>query len=154
MSVPPDRWVVDANVVVKLFVDEPLSKEAHVFLASLKTEAEGRFHAPDFLYTEATNVFWKYVRRGDMTLAEAIEHLREMRALALTRARTEDVLDTALRLAHQHDVCVYDAAYLALADQLSVPLVTTDVLLRGKMQGKEPTVLSLVEALARAKVEP
>ena len=154
MSMPPDRWVVDANVAVKLFVDEPLSREAHAFLAPLKSEAPGRFHVPDFLYTEATNVFWKYVRRGDMSLAEAVEHLRELRALALSRARSEDLLDSALRLAEQHDVSAYDAVYLALADQHSVPLVTVDVLLQRKMRGKKPTVLSLAEALAKAKAEP
>jgi predicted nucleic acid-binding protein len=152
MSAPPDRWVVDANVVLKLFVDEPPSKDAHAFLAPIKTESEGRFHVPDFLYTEATNVFWKYVRRGDMTLDEAIEHLRELRAMALIRARTEDLLESALRLAHQHDVSGYDAAYLALADQLGAPLVTLDQPLQGKMRGKKPTVLSLAEALARARI--
>jgi len=53
------RYVVDASVAIKLFIDEPLSEQAEVLFSTPQAEPAGEFHVPDLFYIECTNVLWK-----------------------------------------------------------------------------------------------
>ncbi|MFQ5904436.1 MAG: type II toxin-antitoxin system VapC family toxin, partial [Candidatus Binatia bacterium] len=57
-----ERYVVDASVVIKLFVDEDLSEAARKLLEGMASPEPDEFFVPDLLFPECSNVLWKYVR--------------------------------------------------------------------------------------------
>ncbi len=112
--------VVDASVAVKWVVAEAGSAEAALLL-------DGRpLMAPELIVPECANILWKKATRGELTGEEA-----GLRAQLLARMEVELVghralmpatLALALELGHP----AYDCAYLALALDRDVPVITAD----------------------------
>ena len=69
------RYVVDASVAIKLFIDEPFSEQAEVLFSILKDDAVGEFYVPDLFFIECTNVFWKHIKRFGYSEEKACEDL-------------------------------------------------------------------------------
>jgi len=149
MTPPPARYVIDASVGVKLVLDEPGSDDAHALLARVADDPRGRIYVPDLFWAECANVLWKHVKRLQLAKERAAENLSRLLALPVTELRTRELASTALRLAIEHDISAYDATYVAAAEHADAPLVTADGPLLDAFRGKQPTVLSLAEALAR-----
>ena len=63
--------VVDANVVIKLFLVEPSSEGADALFGHLADTPAACFYVPDLLYSECASVLWKYVRRFGYPLARS-----------------------------------------------------------------------------------
>ena len=147
MTTDAERYVIDASVGIKLFVDEPLSDEAHELFARLAENAATRFYVPDLFYTECANILWKYVNRHGMPEAEARRDLRRLDDLALDCVPTAHILHPALRLALRHGITVYDATYVATARLVRAPLVTADERLIRAIGDKERLLLPLSTAL-------
>lgn len=57
--------VVDASIVVKWFLPE-----IHSASALRVAESDRTFISPDLLGAEVANVFWKKLRRGEVTVHE------------------------------------------------------------------------------------
>lgn len=131
--------VVDANVVVKLFVTEELSDHAKKFFRTGHLLA----YVPDLLYIECTNILWKYVRRLNLPLLAARQHLDRLRRLRLQRVSLPPFLESAILLASQYELSAYDAAYAALAQGMAIPLVTADRTLARKLKGSDIEALWL-----------
>lgn len=53
----------------------------------------------------------------------------------------ETISRSAMELAHRFDISAYDAAFLALALELSVPLITADRFLKQQAEGGQAVVL-------------
>lgn len=119
-------YVVDASVGIKLFVDEPLSEQAHALFGGLVADLTGVLHVPDLFYIECANVLLKYQRRFGMPLADAQQNLADLCRLALVVTTTAELSEEVLLLAARHNLSAYDACYLALAQRLGLPLVTAD----------------------------
>lgn len=117
---------------MKLYLAEPLAAEAAALFALL-TNPANLFHIPDLFYVECANIFWKYVQRSLATDAQANGYLSSLRALPLQRTPTFDLASDALTLAITHGITAYDACYAALAQRLSVPLITADRKLEQKL---------------------
>lgn len=118
----PGKLVIDASVVVKWYMTEPGTSEAHALL-----EREGAMVAPDLLAAEFGNVVWKKVRRGELQGDEAqviVAAFGSGSALDLLPARP--FLASAIELAVQWDCSVYDGLYLSVALAERCPLVTAD----------------------------
>ncbi len=114
--------IVDASVVVKWFLVEELHAEALRLLTSGEPLA-----APDILSTEFANVMWAKARRDEIDPSEA------RRAIVSVSGQggpelypSGPLLTRAFDLAWALDHPVYDCVYLALAQELRVPLVTAD----------------------------
>lgn len=114
-------FTVDASVAAKWFLIEDLSAEALRLLRRDK-----RLHAPDFLLLEMDNLFWKRVRRGDMTPALAIDTRALLRQIPIQFHPFSALEEDAYRIAHLTGRTVYDSLYIALATVLRAPLVTAD----------------------------
>jgi predicted nucleic acid-binding protein len=119
--------VVDASVMVALYVEEPLSAPARAALLRAR-EAGEDLHAPDLLLIECANAFWKRVGRGEldrdsaMTAIDALSTLEDLDRHPLDG----QLVPPALSLAIAHSLTAYDAAYAALAVQLGGTVISGD----------------------------
>jgi predicted nucleic acid-binding protein len=127
--------VVGASVGIKLFIVEPLSDEAHALFAGLAADPPARFYAPDLFYIECTNILLKYVKRLGLAPEDAGLFVGQLGQLALTAISTESLRVDAFEIAAAHDLTAYDAAYVALARQLALPLITADGRLARRLAG-------------------
>lgn len=134
----PER-VVDANVVVKVFLEEELSEEARRLL---KTPSL-RLYTSDFVYLECTNVFWKHVRRFNISLQNAQQSLTKLRRLRLYPVSVPPMIPSVIQLASQYGISAYDATYASLARAFAIPLVTADWKLFCKLKDSDVPVLWL-----------
>lgn len=136
--------VVDANVALKLFFNQPGSDQADALFAHLETEARARFYVPGFFYAECASAFANYVRlsRGD-SAREAREDMVALRALALHVTPTANLAAEALEIALAHRRSGYDACYVALSQQVRAPLITADEKRVRALSGQAHTVASL-----------
>ena len=130
-----EAYVVDASVGIKLFVEEELSDAAHALFALLKHERPVRLVVPDLFYIECTNILWKYHQRFGLSRADAEVAVDQLGQLLLHSTPTAALTADALSLAITHGITAYDAAYIALAQRLAIPLVTADAALMRKLAG-------------------
>lgn len=132
--------VLDANVVVKWFVADPLRE------AALKVRLEWISPvAPAFLTVELANAFRRYVvqREFDLDLA------RESVELAGRMVRLIDhkpYIDEALVLACERNHSVQDCIYAVMALRQGLPLVTADGKLARKLGDVEGLDIRLIGA--------
>jgi predicted nucleic acid-binding protein len=136
MSSSPSRWVVDASLVIKLFITEPYSSETRDLFESLNLNSPDDIYVPDLFYIECANVFWKHVRRRDFTAAEAEKEMAALKQLRLRPVSGWELMEQALEIAVRWDISVYDATYLALAERLEASLVTADEKLVKRVKAK------------------
>ena len=120
------RFVVDASVGIKLFVDEPLSEQAHALFAKLSEDPPAELYVPDLFFIECTNVLLKYMRRFGRSLEDSQADTVDLNKLALKPVSTADLMTDALLLASQMNLTAYDACYAVLAHKLNIPLITAD----------------------------
>jgi predicted nucleic acid-binding protein len=127
--------VVDASVGVKLFLVEPLSDRADVLFTYLTATPPASLFVPDLFFIECTNILWKYVRRFDYPPDAAQQDVTDLIRLPVHLVSTADLAEVAIALAVLHAITAYDALYVALAQQLSLPLVTADQALVRRLEG-------------------
>jgi predicted nucleic acid-binding protein len=127
-------WVVDASVIAKLFLVEEFSDRAQELFRGLASVRK-RFFVPDLVFVECANIFWKHVRRFGLSQDEARDNLKDLRCLDLRSVSSTTLLTDALDLALEFGISAYDASYVALAQDLSAPLITADRKLIGKLDG-------------------
>ena len=127
--------VVDANVGIKLFVEEELSDEAEAIFRRLEEDDPPRFYVPDLFFIECANIFWKYVRRGAHSREDSLRDIAALVALPLQPVSTSELLPGALALAVDRGLSAYDASYAFLASSLDAPFVTADQTLFQKLAG-------------------
>jgi predicted nucleic acid-binding protein len=145
MSETPFRCVVDANVALKLFFEQPGSAQADALFAHLEAEAHTRFFVPDFFYAECTSAFTTYSRQTKYTAQEAHQDMAELLALSLYIMPTVDLATMALDVALTYAISGYDAFYVALSHRVHAPLVTADEKLVRALAGKPFQVYELSE---------
>ena len=125
-----ERFVVDASVAIKWVVPETGSEDAVGLLDYSLT-------APDLICAECANILWKKVSRGELSSEEAEIAAQGLEnaeiSLSSSRANLASALSIAVALDHPADDCIY----LALAQSLSLRLVTADQALVRKI-GRSP----------------
>lgn len=112
--------VVDTNVLAYLLIEGDQTRAAEALL-----EADPAWAAPRLWRSELASVLALYVRRGELTVDEAIR--RHEAAALLVRGREYDVgVDRVLATASAGPCSAYDAEFVALAQDLDAHLVTAD----------------------------
>jgi predicted nucleic acid-binding protein len=120
------RYVVDASVGIKLFLDEEFSEQSHALFSHLAADPPAELFVPDLFYIECANILLKYTRRFGRSLEDSQADLIDLRRLALNSTATADLMENALLLASELNLSAYDACYAVLAKQLDIPLLTAD----------------------------
>lgn len=116
----PEGAVVDASVAVKWVVAEDGSNEAARLL-------DGRsLLAPELILPECANILWKKATRGEITEGEAAIAADLLARLEVELIGHRALMPAALGLALELGHPAYDCAYLALALDRGVPMVTAD----------------------------
>jgi predicted nucleic acid-binding protein len=126
MNEERSRFVVDASVGIKLFVEEPLSDQAHALFTKLTKDPPAELYVPDLFYIECTNILLKYMRRFGRSLEDSQADLADLKTLVLKTVSTAELMEDAILLASQKNLTAYDACYAVLARQLNIPLITAD----------------------------
>ena len=126
MSDPRLRYVVDASVGIKLFVNEEFSKQAYALFSHLAADPPAELCVPDLFYIECANILLKYARRFGRPLNDSRADLADLNRLTLKSTPTADLMEESLSLASEKNLTAYDACYAVLAGQLNIPLITAD----------------------------
>ena len=87
-------------------------------------EVQGNVHVPHLFDLEVVHVFRRYERLGLMPASRLESAFRKLQSLQLVRYPHNVFLEQVWRL--RANVTAYDAAYIALAEALGAPLITTD----------------------------
>ena len=110
--------VIDAGVVVEALIDDgELGRAARGALT-------GRCSAPELVDLEVGAVLRRLVLAGRLSERRAGSAVQDLHDLPLERVSHRPLLERCWAL--RGSVRFYDAVYVALAELLAVPLVTTD----------------------------
>jgi predicted nucleic acid-binding protein len=133
-------FVIDANVGLKWFIQEPRSPAARKIL-----EKGAAFLAPDIFIPEICNVVWKKVKIQEITAEQGQAIVTSVPMVIDHIVPSSEVAERAFALAVQFNHPVYDCLYLALAERESVTLITDDAKL--VTIAKKARLTRLVQAL-------
>jgi predicted nucleic acid-binding protein len=126
MNDSPLRYVVDASVGIKLFVEEEFSEQAHALFSYLTADPPAELYVPDLFYIECANILLKYTRRFGRSLEDSQADITDLTFLSLKPTSTAELMEDALLLASEKNLTAYDACYAVLAQNLEIPLITAD----------------------------
>lgn len=112
--------VLDASAVV----DWLLQTSAGLRIEKRIYSHNESLHAPHLLDLEVTQVLRRLVREGAVPARRAGEAIRDLLDIPITRYPHFVLLPRLWQL--RHNFSAYDAAYIALAEELGAALVTRD----------------------------
>ena len=116
--------VVDASILVHAVADD--SAAGRTARARLRGE---RLNAPTLVDLEVVSAIRRTVLRGGLDEARAVLALRGFAAARLRRTPHGPLLPRIWAL--RENLTPYDAAYVALAEAMNIPLLTADHRLAG-----------------------
>ena len=118
--------VVDGSLAFKWLVEEEHSPHAQSLLQSWERQ-DVRLAAPHLLPFEVANALHQRVVRGELSVIGAGDLIGSLLSSRLELHQTANLHARALELArHLSQGAVYDAHYLALAEQFGCELWTAD----------------------------
>lgn len=112
--------VVDASAVVEVLLKTDSSPR---ILNRISTSGE-TLHAPHLLDVEIAQVLRRYYNSGELDAGRGNEALEDLMDLPIARYPHDVLLPRIWEL--RQNLTAYDAAYIALAEVLSAPLITLD----------------------------
>ena len=121
-----DFVVVDASLAFKWLVEEENSDAAHAILQVWDRQGIG-LAAPHLMPFEVTNALHRRVVRGELAVDVAVGLTQDLMSLGIVWYGMPELHGQALKLASQlRQGAVYDAHYMALAENLGCDLWTAD----------------------------
>jgi predicted nucleic acid-binding protein len=113
-----DVVVVDTSAIVTLLLEDPPVPTLAARLSGLQ------LHAPHLIDVEFLHALRRLAARGRLATSRAAAVRVDFARLVITRYSHGLLLDRMWDL--RDNVSAYDAAFVALAEALALPLVTTD----------------------------
>lgn len=132
--------IVDASVAAKWFLDtkdEQFVSNAKALLDSHE-RGELQFMVPDLFWAEMGNIFWKAVRTGRCSRADAEKSVTVLQEGAWITIPSYGLLNQALQVALEFKRTVYDSLYVALASESGSELITADERLVNALAARFP----------------
>ncbi len=121
----PRALVLDTSVAVKFYLTEDLMEEAQQ-LRTVVDAGAGELIAPGTIQPEFFNALWQRQRRGELSLQEVQNLWQEFAAAPISLYKPEDLMPRAAEIASSTGVIIYDALFLALAEDADTVMVTAD----------------------------
>jgi predicted nucleic acid-binding protein len=112
--------VLDASAVVDWLLQTPAGKRIEQRIYGRKDT----LHSVYLLDVEFAQVLRRLVREGTLARKRAEEAIEDLIAVRVTRYAPVLLLDRIWQL--RQNLGAYDAAYVALAEELKAPLITRD----------------------------
>jgi predicted nucleic acid-binding protein len=112
--------VLDASAAL----DFLLREETNFDWVEQRLRSGGQLAAPHLIDTEVVHVLRKHVLGGRLDDGRAAEALVDLDTLPLERYPARSLLGRIWTL--RHNLSGYDATYVALAEALDAPLITSD----------------------------
>ena len=112
--------VVDTNIIAYLYLESERSSQVEQLLKD-----NTQWVAPILWRSEFRNVLALYLRKRHLSVDQAQAVMRE--ALSLMQGQEYDIVSSrVLELVASSDCSAYDCEFVALAEDLGIPLVTAD----------------------------
>lgn len=142
--------VVDSSVVAKWILPESDSADAHG-LVSEAAGQERRLVVLDIAMVEVTNAIWKRYHQRLATDEESRRFLESLLRAPVHVELSNPLLSQALEIAMKYDRAIYDALFVALAQELRLSGVTADEPLVRALHGDFPQIVLLRDWAASAR---
>ena len=115
--------ILDASVVLKWFSEEEYTDKALEIRERIRIGEESAI-TPDLLLYELANAL-KFNPEFDVTdVRDALASIFDMDMAIVTPI--PEILNSAVKLAFTYGITVYDALYIALAEELELIFITAD----------------------------
>lgn len=137
--------VTDTNVAVKFYLPEGGHEQAVVLLEAAETSAV-ELLAPATILAEGFNALAQQQRRGLLDEEEARGGWEKLLTAPIYTYAIEDLIERAAQMARETGVIVYDALFLALAEEAGTVVATADYQLLEAL--KNTTYADLVQPLS------
>ena len=127
-------FVVDASVLVKWFLHEKeADRDRALALREFHISGRSTLFIPQLALLEVLNAV-RFSPKADEEDGEmALETLHDLHLE--TRPAELDLLRKANAIAWAYKITIYDALYVALAEQVGYPLITADEVMVKKLKG-------------------
>jgi predicted nucleic acid-binding protein len=134
--------VVDSSVVAKWILPESDSAKAQQLI--VQTSASGkRLIVLDLAFPEVANAIWKRRRQQLIDLSEARKLLEALIRSPVAVEPAVSLLASAFEIAAKYDRAIYDALFVALAEQQGLPGITADEPLFNAIHADFPRIMLL-----------
>lgn len=131
--------IVDSSVVAKWILPEPDSLDAQRLITEVAGNGE-RLIVVDLVFPEVANAIWKRHRQRLITLEEARAFLAELTRIPVVVEPASRLLRQAFEIAAKFDRAVYDALFVALAQDFGLDGITADEPLVNALGGNFPQI--------------
>ena len=125
-------YVVDASVLVKWFMEEE-DRDRALALRQLHTSRRSAIFVSELTFLEILNAIRYSSKSKEGDGAEALHVLQDLRLQV--KPTDFDLLRKANAIAWAYKITIYDALYVALAEQVGYPLITADDVMVKKLKG-------------------
>lgn len=120
------RLVIDASVALKWYLPDEESGQKALDILDAHIADRVALHAPALLEFEMANALAMARRRARASAEDALKAMDGFAGLGMEFHSVSRIFRKVLDYSDKHGISAYDAAYVALADDLGVNVVTAD----------------------------
>jgi predicted nucleic acid-binding protein len=127
-------YVVDASVLVKWFLyQHEADRDRALALRDLHVSGQSTIFVPHLALLEVMNAVRLSPKAKEKDGETAVQALQDLHLE--TKLPDSALLRKANAIAWAYNITIYDALYVALAEQVGYPLITADGAMIGKLTG-------------------
>jgi predicted nucleic acid-binding protein len=127
-------YVVDASVIVKWFLyHQEADRDRALALRNLHISGRSKIYVPQLTFLEVLNAIRFSSKADEQDSQTALETLHDLNLE--TKSAEVGLLRKANAIAWAYKITIYDALYVALAEQVGYPLITADEVMVKKLKG-------------------